>query len=215
MPRRPARLLLVVIAATLLLAACTADDPEPVETPSAPAEETPEPVEPKADDGASTGASCLEGEWEADVDVVGQNALSAPGLDAFGAEVSVSGASITTLDGSVMTTVYDDQQIELSWAIEGQEFRSITRYDGTLSGTYSATESELTVSEVDTAGLTFSSTTVVNGEELDLPGIGDVVDSGFATGGTSAYTCTSEELRLQPLVDDLDTSGFVSVLHRR
>jgi hypothetical protein len=213
---RSARFLLAPAIGLVLLAACTPGDPTPEPTETVAETPTPTPTEDDADDVASSGgAGCLVGEWEADLDVIGQNAIAAPGLDAFGAEVSVSGASTTTLDGSTMTSVYADQQVEVTWSLEGQQFRMVTRYDGTLRGSYAATDSELTVSDVDLSGLTLESTTFVNGEELELPGIGEAVAAGFDMGGTSTYTCTRDELRLQPVVEGLDTSNMVSVLKRR
>jgi hypothetical protein len=214
---RSARFLLAPAVGLVLLAACTPGDaaPEPTETVTP----TPTPTPTEDDDDAtaagSGGAGCLIGEWEADLDVIGQNATSAPGLDAFGAEVAVSGASTTTFDATTITSVYDDQQVEVSWSIEGQQFRMVTAYDGTLRGAYAATDGEITISEVDLSALTLTNTTFVNGEQLELPGIADMVAEGFDMGGTSTYTCTSDELRLQPVVEGVDTSNMVSVLHRR
>lgn len=215
--RRLARLLSTPALGVLLLAACSGGGGEPTPSPDV-MEESPEPTEPAEDDDAaagSGGAACLVGEWEADVDVIRQNAVSAPGLEAFGAEGVVTGTSVTTFDGSTMTTVYDNQQTELSWTLEGQEFRTVAAYDGTISGAYTATDGELSITAVDTSGLTFSSTTFVNGEPFELPGIAEEIEGGFAMGGESTFTCAGGELRIQPVVEGVDTSNFVSLFHRR
>ena len=203
----------------LLLAACSGGGGEPTPAPDDDViEETTEPSEPPEEDddaAGSGGAACLEGDWEADVDVIRENAISVPGLAEFSVDAVVTGTSLTTFDGSTMTTVYSDQQTDMSWAIEGQQFRTVTRYDGTIIGAYTATDGELTIASVDTSGLTFESTTSVNGEPFELPGIEETIESGFGLGGTSTYTCTDDELRIQPMAEGVDTSTFVSLLHRR
>lgn len=214
--RRSARLVLVPALGVLLLAACSGGGGEPTVSPDA-MEESPESEPPEEDDTAagSGGAACLEGEWEADLAVLEANSINAPGLAEFNAEAVVTGASTTTFDGTTMTTVYNEQQTDLSWALEGQEFRTVVAYDGTITGAYTATDGELTIPSPDVSGLTFESTTFVNGEAVELPGVIDAVEEGLALGGTSSYTCAGDELRIQPIAEGVDTSNLVSVFHRR
>jgi hypothetical protein len=182
-------------------------------------QESSEPSEPPEDDGedlaSAGGAACLEGEWEADVDVMEENAVTAPGLAEFDAVAVVTGTSTTTFDGAVMTTVYNDQQTDVSWALQGQEFRTVASYDGTIVGAYTATDTEITIASPDTSGLTFDSATLVNGDPMELPGVAEAVEVGLAQGGTSTYTCAGDELRIQPISEGVDTSNFVSLFHRR
>ena len=164
--RRSASMLASALG-VLLLAACSGGGGEPTASPDDDvAEETTEPSEPPEDDDDATagsgGAACLEGDWEADVDVIEQNAVSAPGLDVFGAEAVVTGTSMTSFDGSTMTTVYSDQKTEVSWALEGQQVQTVAGYDGTITGAYTATDTELTITSIDTSGLTFESLTLMN-----------------------------------------------------
>lgn len=209
---RLSRILLAPTAAGLLmLAACT-----PAPTPSDPAsagEGTGAGEEPGG--GSSAGAGCLEGDWEADIDVMEANAVNAPGLAAFGGVATVSGTSFTTFDGSMTTSVYDNQSTEVTWSLNGQEYRTVATYDGTLRGAYTVTDTELTMTDVDITELTVESTSFVDGAPLALPGVSESVRTALEAGGTSAYTCSGDELRLEPIVADVDTSNFVTVLHRR
>lgn len=217
--RRTAAILAPALG-VLLLAACSGGGGEPTVSPVGDVvDEAPEPSEePEAEDddaAGSGGAACLEGDWEADVEVIRENTVTAPGLAEFGAVAVVTGTSTTSFDGSTMTTVYSDQQTELSWAIEGQEFRTLTRYDGTLTGAYTATDGELTITSVDTSALTFESTTFANGAPIDLPGVNEAIEEALALGGTSSFSCTDDELRIQPIAAGVDTSNLVSLLHRK
>ena len=215
--RRSQRFLLAPAVGLLLLAACSGD-PEPAE-PTEPAMTESPTAEPPEDDDedatASGGAACLEGEWEADLDVIGQNAISAWGLDGIGADVVVTGTAVMTLDGSTMTSVYDDQQVEVSWSLEDVQWTMAVGYDGTAHGAYTATDTELTITVSDISGVTFETSTHVNGEPVELPGFTDSIVAEFTMGADATYTCTAEELRTQPIEEGFDTSNFMSVLHRR
>lgn len=216
--RRSAQLLFAPALGVLLLAACAGGGDEPTATPDDVAAETTEASEPPEDEEAAAGAggaACLEGEWEADVDVIAQNAVAAPGLEQYAAEAVVTGTSITTFDGSLMTTVYSDQTTDVSWSLGGQQVQTVVGYDGTITGAYTTTDTELTITSVDTSGLTFESSTLLNGQPFDLTGVTDAVADALTQGGTSTYTCTGDELRIQPIAEGVDTSNYVSVMHRR
>ncbi|NCT92159.1 hypothetical protein GXB85_14530 [Cellulomonas sp. APG4] len=213
-------LVLPAVGSLLLLGACSAGEtlePDDEATPSAEAtEEAPEADE-DGDGGtteASGGAACLEGDWSVDLDSLLEATLSAPGLEALEPEIEVTGDSTVTFADGTFTAAYDDQVTSMSWAMEGQEFSTVSGFDGELTGTYEATDAEVTLSDLDASGVTLTNTTSINGEEVDL-GTDQAVTDAFSMGGTSTYECTDDELRLTPVVEGAETSGFVTVLHRR
>ncbi|GEN80079.1 hypothetical protein [Actinotalea fermentans] len=217
---RPA-VLVPLAAAALLLGACSGgggDAEEPTATASA-AEETDEPTaEPTEDDGgdaaASGGAGCVEGVWVSDAEEQAAATTSALGMSDLGAQATVSGDSLTTIADGTMTTQYRDQVVEVSWEMEGQEFRMVNSWSGTLTAAIEVTNEQVVISAVDSSALEMTYETYVNGEQLDVPGLEDIPLSGMAAGGTSTYTCSGDELRLTPVVEGMDTSAMVTVLHR-
>lgn len=223
---RPAVAVLAPLAAVaLLLGGCSGGDDaadEPTAEASTPAEEaTTEPAEDAGEDAgddgatASEGAACVEGTWVSDPAAQAEQTTAALGMSDIGAQASVTGDSITTIEGSTMTTEYRDQVVEVSWEMEGQEFRMVNSWSGTLTGTVEVTADQVAVSGVDSSALQVSYETYVNGEQLEVPGLEDIPLSGFAAGGTSTYTCAGDELRLTPVVEGMDTSALVTVLHRQ
>lgn len=218
---RPAVAALAPLAAVaLLLGGCSGggdDADEPSAEVTTPAEEeTTEPAEDEGDDDAtaSEGAACVEGTWVSDPEAQAEQTTAALGMSDIGAQASVTGDSLTTIEGSAMTTEYRDQVVEVSWDLEGQEFRMVNSWSGTVTGTVEVTADQVVVSGVDASGLQMTYETYVNGELLDVPGLEDIPLSGFAAGGTSTYTCAGDELRLTPVVEGMDTSALVTVLHR-
>lgn len=208
-------------AVALLLAGCSGGDDAGAEGPSGeattPAEETTEPADDEVEDdaAASDGASCVEGTWVSDPAAQAEQATAALGTTEIDAQASVTGDSLTTIEGSDMTTEYRDQVVEVSWELEGQEFRMVTTWSGTLTGTIEVTADQVVVSGVDASALEMAYETYVNGQLLDIPAMEDIPLSGFAADGTSTYTCTGDELRLTPVVEGLDTSAVTTVLHRQ
>jgi len=218
---RPAVAVLAPLAAVaLLLGGCSGGDDAGADEPSAeattPADEEPtEPTDDTDDDAtASEGAACVEGTWVSDPEAQAEQTTAALGMSDIGAQASVTGDSLTTIEGSTMTTEYRDQVVEVSWDMEGQEFRMVNSWSGTLVGTIEVTEDQVVISGVDASGLQMGYETYVNGELLEVPGLEDIPLSGFAAGGTSTYTCNGDELRLTPVVEGMDTSALVTVLHR-
>ncbi len=218
--RRSAAVVAPLAALALLLGACSGgDDPaddEPSTETSTPAEETTEPTEDAEDDdaGASEGAACVEGTWVSDPAAQAEQTTAALGMSELGAQATVTGDSVTTIEGTGMTTEYRDQVVEVSWELEGQEFRMVNSWTGTLTGTIEVTDDQVVISDVDAGALEMTYETYVNGELLDVPGLEDIPLTGFAAGGTSTYTCSGDELRLTPVVEGTDTSALVTVLHR-
>ncbi len=221
-PTRPAAVLAPLAAVALLLGGCSgggdgdADADEPSAEASTPTEEeTTEPADDEAEDTpASEGAACVEGTWVTDTEAQAEQTTAALGMSDIGAQATVTGDSLTTIDGASMTTQYRDQVVEVSWELEGQEFRMVNSWSGTLTATVEVTADEVVISGVDASALQMTYETYVNGEKLDVPGLEDVPLSGFAADGTSTYTCAGDELRLTPVVAGVDTSALVTVLHR-
>ena len=168
-----------------------------------------------AADAASEGPACLVWTWEVDIDALRENTLGGPEMAGLGAEITVSGESWVVIDASTMNTEYRDQFTEVSMTLEDQTIVSRTTYDGMSTSSYTATDTELTVSDVDISGLEIASTSIINGEELEVPGLEDADSMGTELGGVSTYTCNGDELRITPQVEGLETSSFVQVLHRR
>lgn len=226
---RPAtvRLLAPLAAVALLLGACSggddADEPTTDPTNEATAEPT-EPTEPTVEaaaddeepgDGAtSEGAACVEGTWVSDANAQAEQTTAALGMSDLDAQATVTGDSVTTIADGTMTTEYRDQVVEVSWDMQGQEFRMVNSWSGTLTAAVEVSADQVVVSGVDDAALEMTYETYVNGELLDVPGLEDIPLSGFAAGGISTYTCAGDELRLTPVVEGLDTSAMVTVLHR-
>lgn len=217
---RPATALVAPLAAVvLLLGACSGGDgdaDEPTAEASTPAgDEAAEAEEPPADDaGASEGAACVEGTWVSDPDAQAEQTTSALGMSDIGAQASVTGDSLTTIADGAMTTEYRDQVVEVSWDMEGQEFRMVNSWSGTLTATIEVTDEQVVIAGVDSTALQMTYETYVNGELLEVPGLEDIPLSGLAAGGTSTYTCSGDELRLTPVVEGMDTSAMATVLHR-
>lgn len=207
----------VAVVALLALTGCTSggDDEKPRATAEAtePAE-TEESAAPEEDAEASGGAECLQGTWDADIQAMADMMSSMPGMAEINPTVEVTGTSTVTFDGTTMTTEYVDQSSSVTVEIDGTPMTTRTLMDGTLAATYTATDTEITVADVDLSGVTITNTTVVNGEETEVPGIESAEAAGVPLGGVSTYTCTDTRLEMQPQVEGMDTSGLVQVLTR-
>ena len=211
----------VGLAGALALTGCTAEEtPAPSATeppPSASSEEDPAddaPDEPADEAGSGGGADCLEGRWVPPADRQEQTVLDAPGMGDMGAEVSVSSDAYLVLEDGQMRSEYEDQTTEVRLTVEGQEIVTSTTWDGVITGSYTATDTELTVTDVDSSGATLESTSTVNGEDLELPDQSATLDETFELGGTSTYTCDDTTLTLTPQVEGVDTTGFQQVFTR-
>lgn len=216
-------LLAPLAALALLLGGCSGggDDEgaEPEETSTAPEpdddgadDEADEPAEP---DGSSGGADCVAGTWVADTEAQAASTTDALGASDLDATATVTGEALTTFEGTTMTTEYRDQVITVEWGMEGQAFSMVNSWSGTLTGTVEISDDQIIVSAVDTSALVMSYETSINGEVVDIPGLADIPLSGLAAGGTSTYTCSGDLLELTPVVEGVDTTGFVTVMHRR
>lgn len=222
-PTRLARssvLLAPLAALALVLGGCSGDTPD--EGPSAtegadePTDEETEPVEEDdSEPAAGGGAACVEGSWVTDTEALAANTTSALGIADAGAVVTITGESVTTFAGTSITQEYTDQVTEVSWTMEGQEFRMVTRFNGGLTGTATVTEDQITIADLDDSGLTVEYSTFLGGEEIAIPDLEETATAGFEMGGTSSYSCSGDEMQMTPVVEGTDTSGFVTVLHRQ
>lgn len=225
--RSRSRLLLATAPLTalgLVLAGCSGGgDDEPtdaaVDTPTADGTPSADPTEDDSDDGADTpdasGAACLEGSWTSDNDAMASALGSSAGMAELGATATVTGDSVVTFAGDALTVEYDALTTEVTWGMEGQDVRMVMTFDGTLNGTVDVDDTTVTFAEVDDSALTLDYTTWINEEPLEMPGAEDIVTTGFEAGGSSTYTCTEDTLELTPVVEGVDTTGMVTVLHRR
>lgn len=217
---RPLRTAPVALGATLLLAACSAGagGDEPSAEPTAAEEEPSEPAAEPSEEEVAQGADCLEGTWEADLEAATAAMEQLPGFAEAITSLEYTGASTVTFDGTTMTTEYDQQEMVLTMDLEGTPMETRASYDGTLTSTYTATDTELTVADVDLSGVTVENTTTVDGEVVDTPGLEDAEAMGIPLGGVSTYTCDAEELRITPQLeggDGTEAEAFTQVLHRR
>lgn len=213
---------LVALGATValasLLAACggSGDGVEsPEETASEPADSAPPADDEPEAAGGGGGAACLAGSWVSDNEAQAAATTSGLGMSDVGARATVTGEAVTTFADGTMTTEYRDMVVTVEWDMEGQAFRMVNTWSGTLTGDVAVTDDQLVVSDVDESALELSYETFVNGTPLEVPGLADIPLSGMGAGGTSTYTCDGDELRITPVVEGVDTSDFVTVLHRR
>lgn len=210
----------VAVGSLLLLAGCTTGSDDPTDGPATETspgtadEATPEEGETEDDGSASGGPDCLEGTWDVDMAVLRENSI--PQIEGTETSIEVTGTSSLTFDGSTVTYDYDNQNSRVTVSLPEQPAMEIgVEVDGVATGTFTATDSEIEVSELDISGLTMRSTTVIDGAEVETPGLEDAEASGVPLGGTSSYTCDGDELRITPQVEGVDTSGFEQLLHRR
>ncbi len=168
-----------------------------------------------SDDGGSDGPSCLEGAWEADVD--SQVATLQDTLGDMGSvlDVSVTGGSSTVYADGRLTTTYDNQVVTTTMDLGGQTLVSITRYDGATSGSYTATDTTVMVSDIDASGLTLEISNVLDGTELDLGTYTTDLLTSLEADASFTYTCSGDTAVLTPSAPGMDMSAYAVTLHRR
>ena len=176
--------------------------------------------EPSDADGAaaSGGADCLEGTWLTDPESIAAVAVASLGADAavYSPEVTVTGDALVTFADGVVRTEYIDQVAEVSLVVEGQEFRSISHGSGIVVGSYTATDTEIVQSNLDTSGLTMVMENYLDGAlQPNEPGMVEDYLAATEVGGTTTYTCTADELISTPVVAGVDTTGFSTRLTRQ
>ncbi|HEY3546185.1 MAG TPA: hypothetical protein VGK17_08845 [Propionicimonas sp.] len=219
---RHSRMAPLALTGVLLLSACASKADAGATTPSATedapaatasAEPTPtETIEPAVD--VTAGAECLKGQWTTDVEAAKAAALAAFAQDpTITPTVDLTGDGWTTFDGATMTEVYQQQTVTVSAESEGQAFVMTITLDGTLTGPYTATDTAVTVSAVDTSAMTMTMTATLNGEPLELPPTTDLSSVGADAGGTSTYTCAGPTLTMT--ATDTGAAAVTQTLTRR
>ncbi len=216
-----------LVAAALLLTGCSGGDDKPAASPSAQAsqgsdtdasgsEGTKDTEAEDTSDATSEGPSCLEGEWVADM--AGQleqtqAALAAAGVDAT---VDLSGDVVMAFTDGTATYSYAKQVTDMTIAAEGQKIRTVTTLDGSMTGTYTATDTDLTVTVADTSGLNLTMETYMGDTPVDagLEGYGDAMREQMKTSSTVAYTCAGDTLTMSMTNATLG-SAVETQLHRK
>jgi hypothetical protein len=203
----------------LTLAACGATGGTSGTDPTATTPDATTSPSPTQDDdtGTAGGADCVEGEWDGDLEAAERRATDSLDLGEFEVEpdVSVSGDSIYTFDGSTMTTEFEDQVTEIVLAIDGeqddQEIVVTVRLDGEVEGSYSVDGDTLAITDVDVSGLESEVTAELGGEEYDLPGVEALGSDSYAVDQEFTFACDDDELRLTPVADvDLEDDSTAS-----
>ena len=156
------------------------------------------------------------GEWLTDPASVEAVTIASSGLVGMDMNVVVTGDAIVAFaaDGTISTS-YVDQVVAFTVAVQGQEMHGVTRANGLITGFYMATATEITQFDLDASGLTMQTEMYLDGEPMDLPDSSQSLLAASEAGGTLTFTCSGEQLEMVPVVEGVDTSGFVTVLHRR
>ena len=212
------------VGLVLGLAGCDGSDPEeaveagPSEDAKDPKGEGPgvasEPSEEPSDDGTSDAASCLEGSWEADID--SQVATMRDMLADMGTviDVTVTGTSRTEYADGLVTTTYDDQVVTTTMDLGGQQLVSTTHYDGTTVASYTASDTAITLSDVDASGLVLEISNVLDGTEMDMGDYTSSMLTSMEAGGAFTYTCGGDTAVLTPTAPGMDMSAYAVTMHR-
>lgn len=224
-----------MVALALLVAACSgggdADDASPAATEkadkadkdkgdSAADDPTTEPTEDtsQGDDaqGASEGAGCLEGDWVADVaDQLAalQDQMAASGVEAT---IDITGDTVTTFSGGTTTTTYNNQVMDIGIAMEGQAIRTVTTMNGSVTGTYTATDTDVTMTVTDASGLEIAMDTYMGDQKVDTgdTGLDDTMRESMETSSNVAYTCSGDTLTITMPNAGLG-AAVATVMHRR
>jgi len=215
---------LVVLA--LLLGACSGGD-DATDEPTTATDDTGEDDKGKGDEpaedttegddaqGASEGAGCLEGDWAADIDeqlAALEATMAESGVEAT---IDITGDAITTFSGGTTTSVYDNQVMSIDIAMESQEINTVTTMNGTVLGTYTATDTEVTMTVTDASGLAIQMQTSMDGAVIDDGTVlGDQMRDAMEVTSTTAYTCSGDTLTISVPNAGLGTS-VDTVMHRR
>jgi hypothetical protein len=226
--RTRAAVLVPLASVALLLGACSGDEPtddestteEATDDTTEEAEETDKPTGGDEDDdaGASEGAACLVGQWSGDTAeqvAAMEEIMASSGLEAT---INLSGEVVSefTADGQA-TSTYNSQVMDIAFVIEGQELKTTTTMNGTTTGTYTATDTEVTMTVTDASGLLYSTQTSVGGVPMDMgdaAATDQAVLDAMETTSTVTYTCSGDVLTMTTPNVGLG-ADIESVLHRR
>jgi len=234
----------VTVGAVLALAACSGSSepgPEPTtdtnatseepstrpeaSDPASEASEAPEeePAETDAptDGQALAGAgdtACLEGSWLYTGEEFArtfEEMMSQAGGPDIG-DVSASGSSVMTYDGSTFTQVFGPQEMTISVDAGGMAMEMVMTMSGTSTGSYTVDGDLMTIDDVDTSGYTMTSKVLVDGKDLDGIDLGldDMIKDAGTTRGTVRFGCVGDELTLVPVIAELPDFHYSYTLTR-
>ena len=161
-----------------------------------------------------TGPDCLIGTWEGDNDVQAEAARALLAEQGMIGDVTVTGTARSTYDGTRVTTTYVDQVSTTVMDVDGSQVLSVQRYDGTLTASYTATETDIVLVSPDASGLEITMENTVDGEPMDMTAYEDLMLAGMAVGGMVTYTCTADLLVVTPVAAGLDMGMYTTELHR-
>lgn len=155
----------------------------------------------------AAGADCLVGEWELDSEAFLEQMTSAMQEQSAGQDVTMEfvGGSYTVSLGE--SGIFLVQRDEWSFQMVMSEGTFRMTIDGTDTGSWTADQDSLTVSNVESASV-LTAQAEVDGELIDLPqGTVPITDTN-AVGETSTYTCAADTLTVD------STEGFTTTLTR-
>ena len=199
------------------------DEPTDAEPDAEPETET-ETDTTEPSDGALAGGgdtACLNGSWlysgeefeRTFVEMMGQ-----AGGPEFG-DISVTGNSVMTFDGSTLTQEYGPQEVTIDVDAGSMEMSMIMTMSGSTTGDYTVDGDIITVSSVDMEDYGITTKVLVDGAEMpgleDL-GLDDMLnDVGGTAEGTVRFGCVGDELTLVALVPEMPDFQFGYTLTRQ
>ena len=154
--------------------------------------------------GTETAAECLTGTWLVDPENARRTAAASVSAQ-LGAgtepQVVVEGEELRTFDDGTYTNEFVGRRLTITVDLGASVAGSVAELDGVLTGSYRATNTEVTVHDLDASGVEDRLVTIVNGEEFDTGDLGAAAMDGLETGGVFAYRCSGDTLVLTPVVD--------------
>lgn len=163
----------------------------------------------------SANTACITGSWSTDATTLEQMLLATLVPVTDEPTVQITGDFATTYENGNVTTTYKNQVTTTSFMAAGATYESKSVINGTFTGQFTATDTQLTIMDVDTSGLTMESESTQDGAPLDVSGTVAATLAGLQAGGTFLYTCSEEELTMDEIVAGADASNDTDVLRRR
>jgi hypothetical protein len=151
------------------------------------------------------GDECVEGEWDADLEAAERRVVDSFALGdlQIEPEVDVTGETIVTFEGDEMTTEFNDQVTTLTLVLEDdEEISAEATLNGSTTATYMIEGDTLRIMDVDVSQLDSEVVAMLGDEEYDLPGVEALGADAQAVEAEFTYTCSDDELRLTPVVDE-------------
>jgi hypothetical protein len=164
---------------------------------------------------ADSPPDCLEGTWAIDPESVRASALAGLGeLDGLDPEVSLEGDTLMTFRDGAYTIDYD-QQADITIVADGKTPVAGVGIVGVATGPYTATDTEVSVVDIDADDVRHEMTMTLDGVAYDPGDVADAAAASLAADATSTYRCSDDELVLTPVVDGVEMPEHASVHHRR